>query len=129
MRYFYFPGCTLETKAVGFNRSAKEAAGALGVELVTLPEWNCCGATFPLSTDNVLDLAGPARRSQEISASVMGDVPVLNNVGEATLTPLWQKDDLMVCQARYVVDGRDAKVVVKFAKCSDTWKIAEVAER
>jgi len=61
MRYFYFPGCTLETKAVGFNRSAKEAAGALGVELVTLPEWNCCGATFPLSTDNVLDLAGPAR--------------------------------------------------------------------
>ncbi|MBC7243441.1 MAG: disulfide reductase, partial [Anaerolineae bacterium] len=29
MRYFYFPGCTLETKAVGFNRSAQEAAGAL----------------------------------------------------------------------------------------------------
>lgn len=61
MRYFYFPGCTLETKAVGFNQSAKDAAGALGIELVTLPEWNCCGATFPLSTDNVLDLAGPAR--------------------------------------------------------------------
>jgi len=79
--------------------------------------------------NSVKYLAGPARRSQEISASVMGDVPVLNNVGEATLTPLWQKDDLMVCQARYVVDGRDAKVVVKFAKCSDTWKIAEVAER
>jgi heterodisulfide reductase subunit B len=33
----------------------------LGVELVELPEWNCCGATFPLLADNVLDLAAPAR--------------------------------------------------------------------
>jgi heterodisulfide reductase subunit B len=29
--------------------------------LAELSEWNCCGATFPLLADNVLDLAGPAR--------------------------------------------------------------------
>lgn len=61
MRYFYYPGCTLETKAKGFNRATIESFAALGVELTTLPEWNCCGATFPLSVDNVLQLAGPAR--------------------------------------------------------------------
>jgi len=57
----YFPGCSLETRAGGFNRSAKQVAGALGIELVDLAGWNCCGATFPLCVDNLLDLVGPAR--------------------------------------------------------------------
>jgi heterodisulfide reductase subunit B len=29
--------------------------------LVELPEWNCCGATFPLAIDNELALVGPTR--------------------------------------------------------------------
>jgi heterodisulfide reductase subunit B len=33
---------------------------AIGVELVELPEWNCCGATYPLIIDNMLELAAPA---------------------------------------------------------------------
>jgi len=39
----------------------REALATLGVELVELPDWNCCGASFPLLADNVLDLVGPAR--------------------------------------------------------------------
>jgi heterodisulfide reductase subunit B len=39
----------------------RASAQILGLELEELPEWNCCGATFPLLVDNVLDLAGPAR--------------------------------------------------------------------
>lgn len=61
MKLAYFPGCTLETKALGFNRSATQVASALGIDLIELPEWNCCGATFPLLADNLLDLVGPAR--------------------------------------------------------------------
>jgi len=61
MEILYFPGCTLSTKAKGFDNSARAAMRALGVELVELPDWNCCGATFPLSVDNLLALSGPAR--------------------------------------------------------------------
>ena len=61
MKLTYFPGCSLETRASGFNRSVKQVAGALGIELLELASWNCCGATFPLLADNLLDLAGPAR--------------------------------------------------------------------
>ncbi len=61
MKIPYFPGCTLRTTAIGFDNSARAAAAALGVELAELAEWNCCGATFPLLIDNMLDLAGPAR--------------------------------------------------------------------
>jgi heterodisulfide reductase subunit B len=61
MKIPYFPGCTLNTTAKGFDNSLRASAQVLGVELAELPEWNCCGATFPLLTDNVLDLSGPAR--------------------------------------------------------------------
>ena len=61
MRIAYFPGCTLKTKALGFDASGRAAAQALGYELAELPEWNCCGATFPLAVDNELALVGPTR--------------------------------------------------------------------
>lgn len=57
----YFPGCTLSTKAQGFDVAGRASAKALGFELAELSEWNCCGATFPLATDNELALVGPAR--------------------------------------------------------------------
>jgi heterodisulfide reductase subunit B len=57
----YFPGCTLSTKAVGFDVAGRASAQVLGFELAELPEWNCCGATFPLATDNELALVGPTR--------------------------------------------------------------------
>ncbi len=71
MKVSYFPGCTLNTKGKGFDRSVREALAALGVELEELPDWNCCGASFPLLVDNVLDLAGPARVL--VAASAQGD--------------------------------------------------------
>jgi len=61
MRMPYYPGCTLNTKGKGFDNSARASARELGLELVELETWNCCGATFPLLVDNMLDLAGPAR--------------------------------------------------------------------
>ncbi len=61
VRIPYFPGCTLSTKAQGFDAAGRASARALGFELAELSEWNCCGATFPLATDNELALVGPAR--------------------------------------------------------------------
>jgi heterodisulfide reductase subunit B len=57
----YFPGCTLSTKAIGYDRSGRAAAQALGMDLQDLPEWQCCGATFPLATDNAMALIAPTR--------------------------------------------------------------------
>jgi heterodisulfide reductase subunit B len=57
----YFPGCTLSTKASGYDSSGRAVAKALGLPLEELPEWQCCGATFPLATDNCMALIAPAR--------------------------------------------------------------------
>ena len=48
----YVPGCTLKTTARNFEISAIAAARALGIELVELPRWNCCGTVFSLSADD-----------------------------------------------------------------------------
>lgn len=57
----YFPGCTLSTKAKNYDRSARAVAEALGLALEELPEWQCCGATFPLMLDDSLALIAPTR--------------------------------------------------------------------
>jgi heterodisulfide reductase subunit B len=40
----YYPGCALEGTGHAYNRSTKEVGKALGLELVELQNWNCCGA-------------------------------------------------------------------------------------
>jgi heterodisulfide reductase subunit B len=60
MRVSYFPGCTLNTTGRGFDNAVRASAAAVGLELIELPEWNCCGATYPLIVDNMLELAAPA---------------------------------------------------------------------
>jgi heterodisulfide reductase subunit B len=57
----YYPGCTLSTKGKGFDRSGRAVAKALDMELVELPDWQCCGATFPLKTDDSMALIAPTR--------------------------------------------------------------------
>jgi heterodisulfide reductase subunit B2 len=61
MSFSYFPGCTLSTKAAGYDISGRAVAQALDMALDDLPEWQCCGATFPLATDNSMALIAPAR--------------------------------------------------------------------
>jgi heterodisulfide reductase subunit B len=57
----YYPGCTLSTTAKGYDRSGRAVASALGLELEELPEWQCCGATFPLMLDDSMALIAPTR--------------------------------------------------------------------
>lgn len=59
VRIPYYPGCTLKSKALGFERSAMDSARVLGFEMDELVDWNCCGASFPLTKDNLMGLAAP----------------------------------------------------------------------
>lgn len=53
MTYSYFPGCTLKTKAKDLDAFGKKAAEALGVTLEEVPDWQCCGAVYPLASDEI----------------------------------------------------------------------------
>lgn len=49
----YYPGCTLKTKAKELDEYARKSAEALGVTLEELKEWQCCGAVYPMATDEI----------------------------------------------------------------------------
>ena len=51
MKYSYYPGCTLKTKAKELDRYALASAKALGLDVEEIPEWQCCGAVYPQARD------------------------------------------------------------------------------
>ena len=53
MVFSYYPGCTLKTQAKELDIAGRKAAEALGVELRELPEWQCCGAVYPMARDEI----------------------------------------------------------------------------
>jgi len=60
MKYGYYPGCSLLSSAVEYDRSARAVLGALDVELEPIDDWVCCGATPAHATSHLLSLALPA---------------------------------------------------------------------
>ena len=59
--YSYFPGCSLEKMALSYHRSSMETTRELGVELIELEDWNCCGATTYFHVDELLAYSLVAR--------------------------------------------------------------------
>jgi len=51
MKYAYFPGCSLKGLGRAYEESLLPVMQRLGVELVELDDWNCCGATAYMSVD------------------------------------------------------------------------------
>jgi heterodisulfide reductase subunit B len=61
MKYIYYPGCTLETTALEYNKSTQAAMQALGAELTEIEDWNCCGAAAAEATSHLLSMVLAAR--------------------------------------------------------------------
>ena len=59
--YSYFPGCTSHSTAVEYDRSTKAVLKALGVRMLEIEDWNCCGAAAVHSMNHLLSLCLPAR--------------------------------------------------------------------
>jgi heterodisulfide reductase subunit B len=70
----YYPGCTLKTTAKNFENSAIATARILGIELVELSRWNCCGTVFSLTEDDLIHHVAAIRnlvRVQEMNENGM----------------------------------------------------------
>lgn len=68
MKIAYYPGCTLKAHGKNFEESALCTLKELGIEVVEIPRWNCCGTVFSLTADDVIHHVAPIRnliRAQE----------------------------------------------------------------
>jgi heterodisulfide reductase subunit B len=58
LKYLMFLGCAIPYRVAAFEISARKVLGKLGVELVEMPEFNCCGLPLdPVSHETMLILA------------------------------------------------------------------------
>ena len=48
-KYLFYPGCSMETSSRAYNESLMAITEPLGLDLVEVKDWNCCGATEYLS--------------------------------------------------------------------------------
>ena len=60
-RIAYYPGCSLHGMASEYDISTRAVCRELGLELVEVPDWNCCGASSAHSLDSKLSMLLPAR--------------------------------------------------------------------
>ncbi len=61
MKYFYYPGCSLEGTAIEYDASTRAVMRALGGELLELEDWTCCGASAGDAVSYLLAMVLPAR--------------------------------------------------------------------
>lgn len=65
MKYSYYPGCTLRTKAKDLDEYARKSALALGFELEEIEDWQCCGGVYPLGSDEIATKLSSVRALNE----------------------------------------------------------------
>lgn len=94
--FSYFPGCSAMSANRAYDISARSVADALGMGLVELDDWNCCGATAYVSISE--------KRSFVLSA---------RNLALAEKTG---KDVVAICNACYLVLRKTNKYMAENPK-------------
>jgi len=97
MKYSYYPGCTLKTKAQELEKYALDSANVLGFELQEQKEWQCCGAVYPLASDEIAtklsavrSLAGARDKGEKLVTLCAACHHVIKRVNE----DMKSKDDI-----------------------------------
>jgi heterodisulfide reductase subunit B len=57
----YYPGCSLKNTYPEFDRSMYEVCDELGIKLLEIPDWQCCGVNYNLAKDNIMRHLGAIR--------------------------------------------------------------------
>lgn len=91
MKYAFFPGCVLKGMAAEVYQAVRAVSEALGIELVELPGWTCCGGSHAQEVDETAALVVNARN---ISLAEGIGLPLMTMCNTCTLMLRKAKDEL-----------------------------------
>jgi len=77
MKYAYFPGCSIHASAKEYAMAANAVNKFLGIELVEIPNWNCCGAIDAVYAYNPLLSISLSTRNLALAENMKMDVVTL----------------------------------------------------
>ncbi len=84
MTYALFLGCTIPVRAQNYEMSAREVAKKLGIDVVDIAEFSCCG--FPVKSSNAMSSLVIAARNLAIASKNDEDICTLCNACTSVLT-------------------------------------------
>lgn len=76
MKIANFPGCSAQSTGLPYTESFNYVAKRVGIEVVDVPDWNCCGASAGHLQSHDLGDALPAR-SLALAEEAFGSMPVM----------------------------------------------------
>ena len=82
MKYAFFPGCVLKGAAAEAYTSMQKVCDKIGIELVEIENWTCCGASH---AQGVNDLAALAVNARNISIAENMGLPIMTVCNTCTL--------------------------------------------
>ncbi len=77
----YFPGCSLHGSATELDSSFLASAASLGVQLIEIPDWSCCGNTAIHSANRLLAAALPAHELVKVEQDMRLDTVAIPCAG------------------------------------------------
>jgi succinate dehydrogenase / fumarate reductase cytochrome b subunit len=96
LRYAFFPGCTLESAAEELMISTQKVASALGIELIEISGWTCCGASHIQDVDELLATSINAR-----------NIALGEKLNVTKILTVCNTCTLMLRTAKFKLDNRD----------------------
>ncbi|MBN2270621.1 MAG: CoB--CoM heterodisulfide reductase iron-sulfur subunit B family protein [Sedimentisphaerales bacterium] len=66
MKLAYYPGCSLHSTGIEYDISTKRVCEKLGIELVEIKDWICCGSTPAHQRDDLMSIALPAKNLAQV---------------------------------------------------------------
>lgn len=77
MKYAYYPGCAVHSSSNEYGDSCMAVSKALGIELLEIPDWNCCGAIDAVYSYKPLYSVAMAARNLSLAEKAGMDVVTL----------------------------------------------------
>eukprot|EP01022_Parablepharisma_sp_SALTPOND_P023866 TRINITY_DN5221_c0_g4_i1.p2 TRINITY_DN5221_c0_g4~~TRINITY_DN5221_c0_g4_i1.p2 ORF type:complete len:297 (-),score=116.49 TRINITY_DN5221_c0_g4_i1:196-1086(-) len=112
----YYPGCSLEATARDYAESIEGVTSALGVELVELNDWNCCGASAAHSLDHRAALNLGARN---LALAAKGPSPLV-----VPCALCYNR----LASARHELLGDGHQIIDEIRALGDDWESVQVRE-
>ena len=108
--YAYYPGCSGQGTSLEYDQSTRAICKALGVELIDIPDWSCCGSTPAHTVDHVLSSALSARNIlQAEKLDVQGIItPCPSCLTNLKTSSHRMKDPEFKCKVDKLLDGQCA---------------------
>lgn len=106
MKVSYYPGCSLEGSARDYRESVEGVCKRLGIDLVELEDWNCCGATAAHSLRHRASIELPGRNlvlAEDAGHDLVAPCPMCFNRLKAAEKALLKEP---AGHYRYTIKGR-----------------------